>query len=242
MISEKSNIISALKKDILPLQGFKNLPTDNSLNIGFRAIEKAFPNSIFPIGCLHEFINSDVQNVASSNGFIAALMSKFLLLGGACLWISTSRTIFPASLKYFGVNPEQIIFIDLKKERDVLYATEEALKCNKLTAVLSEVKNIGFKESRRLQLAAEKSRVTGFIIRQAQSIHTIASISKWRITSLPSELDGAMPGVGFPRWNVELLRVRNGTPNNWQIEWISNQFVEVKKNIIYNQHELRKIS
>ena len=40
---------------------------------------------------------------------------------------------------------------------------EEALKCNRITAVLGEIKEISFKESRRLQLAAEQSRVTGFL-------------------------------------------------------------------------------
>jgi protein ImuA len=33
-----------------------------------------------------------------------------------------------------------------------------------------------------------------------------------------------MPGVGFPRWNVELLKVRNGQPGNWQVEWMDGRF------------------
>ena len=48
----RSNIIAQLEKDILPLQGLKSLSTDNNINIGFRAIEHAFPNAIFPIGCI----------------------------------------------------------------------------------------------------------------------------------------------------------------------------------------------
>jgi protein ImuA len=31
-----------------------------------------------------------------------------------------------------------------------------------------------------------------------------------------------MPGVGFPRWEVELLKVRNGEPGKWIIEWSPN--------------------
>jgi protein ImuA len=33
-----------------------------------------------------------------------------------------------------------------------------------------------------------------------------------------------MPGVGFPRWNVQLLKVRNGKPGAWQLEWEGGQF------------------
>jgi hypothetical protein len=33
--------------------------------------------------------------------------------------------------------------------------------------------------------------------------------TRWKITALPSELPDRMTGVGFPGWNVELLKVRN---------------------------------
>ena len=67
---------------------------------------------------------------------------------------------------------------------------EESLNVTRIAAVIGEVKNISFKESRRLQLAAEQSRVTGFLIRhQPKILNTIACVSRWRITSLPSELE-----------------------------------------------------
>ena len=59
---------------------------------------------------------------------------------GTAIWISATRKLFPAALKSFGIEPDHIIFIDLKKEKDILYAIEEALKCNKLTAVIGEIK------------------------------------------------------------------------------------------------------
>jgi protein ImuA len=33
-----------------------------------------------------------------------------------------------------------------------------------------------------------------------------------------------LPGVGFPKWNVELLKVRNGKPGSWQVEWAAGKF------------------
>ncbi len=38
-----------------------------------------------------------------------------------------------------------------------------------------------------------------------------------------------MPGVGFPCWNAELLKVRNGKPGSWQIEWSDGVFRHVHK-------------
>ena len=232
------NVITQLQKDILSLQGFKVLPTDNNINIGFRPIQDAFPNSIFPTGCIHEFLSESSANMASTNCYIAGLLSKLMYPAGACIWISASRTLFPAALKFFGVDPGQILFVDLKKEKDVLYTIEEALKCNRLTSVVGEIKEITFKESRRLQLASEQSRVTGFLLRnQPRIVNTIACVSRWRIISLPGELTDGMAGIGFPRWNIELLKVRNGKPGNWKVEWSSNRFKEIKENIFSIPYE-----
>ncbi len=237
----KTDIIAQLQRDILPLQGFKNLWQNNNVNIGFRPIESSFPNTTFPTGCIHEFLGASTEDAAATNGFVTSVLSRLIQLGGTCIWISATRMLFPPALKLFGIEPHQIIFVDLKKEKDVLWTMEEALKCDKLNAVVGELNEIGFKDSRRLQLATEQSRVTGFIIRhQPRTINTIACVSRWRITSLPSELVDDMPGVGFPRWNVELLKVRNGKPGNWKLEWSSNGFQQIKQNIFSLPEEERR--
>jgi protein ImuA len=33
-----------------------------------------------------------------------------------------------------------------------------------------------------------------------------------------------LPGIGFPRWQVELLKVRSGKPGSWQLEWVNGKF------------------
>jgi protein ImuA len=41
---------------------------------------------------------------------------------------------------------------------------------------------------------------------------------------IASKTEGGMPGVGFPRWTVELVKVRNGRPGVWQLEWKEGAF------------------
>ena len=237
----KRPTIAQLQRSILPLQGFRILPTDNHINLGFPPIESAFPNATFPVGCTHEFLTASQQDSAATYGFLAFMLSRLLQFQGAAIWISTSRTLFPGALQNFGINPDKIIFVDLKQEKDVLYAIEEALKCKALATVIGEIKQISFKESRRLQLAAEQSRVTGLLIRhQPKIVNTIACVSRWHITSLPSELEDGMPGVGFPRWNVELLKVGNGKPGKWKIEYSSNRLQEIKENF-YSTREIQQL-
>ena len=243
MLASKKDIITELQKNILHRQGFKDPIAGRTRFAGLEPVESAFPNSVFPTGAVHEFLTEEPEHAAACGGFLAGLLQVLMQNGGICLWISISRSLFPPALKTFGVNPDRIIFIDLLKQKDLLWAMEEALKCGSLAAVVAETGEISFTESRRLQLVVEKSRVTGFILRgNTRKLSTTACVARWKITPLPSELEEGMPGVGFPRWNVELLKVRNGNPGAWKIEWFAGSFRPVmdKQTIDLQREHVRK--
>ena len=226
----KADIIAQLQRDILPLQRFKNKLSQTVMDALPMPVIHAFHNAAFPLGAVHEFVAGNMEDTAATGGFVSGLLASLMRKGGATIWISSYRTIFPPALASFDIEPDKIIFIDLKKEKEILWATEEALKCNGLTAVVGEIPELSFTASRRLQLAVEDSRVTGFIIRcNPRIINTTACVTRWKITSLPSELPEGMPGVGFPRWNVDLLKVRNGRPGSWEIEFAAGRFRLISK-------------
>ncbi len=219
MTGTKADIIAQLKKDILPLQGFKTSLKNNVVDATLGPIKNAFPGSSFPLAAIHEFISVNKEEGAATGGFVAALIASLMRGGGVAIWISAARNIFPPALKSFGIAPEKIIFINLKKEKEIGWAMEEALKCKGLSAVIGELPELSFTTSRRLQLAVEQSQVTGFIIRcNPRNINTTACVTRWRIKPIPSQLEETMPGLGFPSWRVELVKVRNGYPGNWEIE------------------------
>jgi protein ImuA len=220
MQTAKNDIISKLQTDILRLQGFKQERGNSPVDAGLGPIIKSFPNSTFPVGCIHEFLSQKKEDATATGGFVAGLLSALMGSSGAVLWISASQKLFPPALAALGIRPDRIVFIDLKRERDVLWAMDEALKCGALAAVVGEMQNISFMESRRLQLAVEQSQVTGFILRNNVSkVNTTACVSRWNITSLASEPIEDLPGIGFPKWRVELLKVRNGKPGGWDVVW-----------------------
>ncbi|PTT02478.1 Error-prone repair protein ImuA [Pedobacter sp. HMWF019] len=227
-MNAKQELVNKLQKDILLWQGLKPQGTGTVEAIGLGEIEKAFPNGVFPKKAIHEFITVLPEHLAASNGFIGGVLSILMKEGAACVWVSTSRKLFPASLRLFNVDPERIIFIDVTREKDVLWVMEEALKCDGLAAVVAELNDLSLIESRRLQLAVEESGVTGFVLRKdaRKSIANVAT-ARWKITPVPSITEEEMPGVGYPRWKVELIKVRNGNPGNWLLEWGGNRFVEI---------------
>jgi protein ImuA len=243
VVSSKENIISQLHREILSLQGFKTTRSLSDIDLGFGQITEAFPNEVFPLAAVHEFINVEEENEAATTGFIASIVSALMKNCGAAVWVGSSLTIFPAALKTFGISPEHIVFINAPTQREVLWATEEALKCEGLAAVIGEIREITFTESRRLQLAVEKSRVTGFIIRsRPRNLQVNACVSRWRISHLQSEPRDDLPGIGFPRWNIELLKMRNGRTGSWQVEWTKGKFENIPQMVLHTEGAKRKAS
>jgi len=224
VVQKRAEIITGLQADILRFQGFKSNATSSS-DLGLGILKEAFPNASFPLGAVHEFIAGQVEDTAANSGFLAGLLAELMGSNGTVLWISSSRTLFPPALKSFGVLPDRFVFIDLQKEKEVMWAMEEALKCGAVTAVVGEMKEISFTNSRRLQLAVEQSKVTGFILRTHQNhLSTTACVSRWKVTSLPSESVDDLPGIGFPKWRVELVRMRNGKCGSWDLQWREGKF------------------
>src|SRR5688572_27823964 len=223
MSQPKSDIIKDLEKEILPLQGFKSALGQCKVNVNLGPINDAFPNSIFPTGAIHEFVGAGIDKQTAASGFIAAIISSLMYDGGVALWISASRMIFPPALINFGIDPARIIFIDCNNQKEVAWAVEEALKVNGLAAVVGDMQEINFTTSRRLQLAVEKSQVTGFLLNNKNTTGSNACLTRWNISALPSVAVDDLPGLGYPCWKVELLKVRNGRPGSWEIAWMNNQ-------------------
>jgi protein ImuA len=231
IVNSRKNIAAQLQKDILQLEGYKPLSAMQKPIEGLEIIESSFPDNIFPTGAIHEFLSFYPEHAAASAGFIGGLLDVLMKQGGICLWVSSTRRLFPAALKMFGLEPDKIVFVDAQRDKDVLWATEEGLKCKGISAVVAEVRELTFMQSRRLQLAVETSKVTGFILRtDLGRLCTTACVSRWQITPMPSMLEEGMPGVGYPRWQVELQKVRNGKPGKWIVEWSANKFTVIEEN------------
>lgn len=221
-----TDIISSLQQQLLPLQGIHKMPPAGVADLELGPLLNAFPGGRFPLGAVHEFCCPTQESAAATAGFISGILSPLMKKGGTTFWVSSSRTLFPPAFARFNIQPEHIIFVDTPREKDRLWVLEEALKCNGLAAVVGEVEDLSFTASRRLQLAVEQSRVTGFLLRRQKTAPGVtACVTRWQISPVASSMpEPDMPGVGYPRWQVSLLKVRNGRPGNWQVEWAAGRF------------------
>ena len=225
LFQQKKETLLKLQKDIL-LQRF-SVPRNKRLApAALHPFASAFPFNQFPLGCIHEFICTSNESFSASSAFVCGILSSIKQTRSNIIWVSPYHKMFPPAFTSFGIAPHNIIFIHVAKPKDILYTTEEALRCEGISAVITDIRDLSFKQSRRLQLATEQSRVTGFILRnKPNTINTTACVSRWMITPSLSTSYQNLPGIGFPTWNVQLQKVRNGKPQSWNITWHAGMFI-----------------
>jgi protein ImuA len=142
------------------------------------------------------------------------------------LWCLPRPDLYGPGLAAHGLDPGRVVMVWAPHDAEILWAMEEGLRAPGIVAVVGEVGALPAVASRRLQLAAERSGATAFLLRrwrdggQAACERALpnAAVTRWRIAALPSRPFRDEPGVGPPRWRVELLRCRSGEPACWEME------------------------
>lgn len=229
MQQERAEILEQLRRDVL-FQRFSSPRIKTISNIRFEPFCTAFHSSQFPLGVIHEFICSSEETFSASAAFVSGILSPLMQNNGVAIWIGSQQKMFPPAFLQYGIRPDKVIFISHSKPRDILWIMEEALRCNGLAAVVCDTRELSFKQSRRLQLATEQSQVTGFVLRnRPRTINTTASTTRWIIKPTFSRKHLKLPGIGFPCWDVELQKVKNGKPQSWKISWSAGKFIHVQE-------------
>jgi protein ImuA len=145
---------------------------------------------------------------------------------GVVLWCLPRPDLYGPGLAAHGLDPGRVVLVRAPRDAEILWAMEEGLRAPGIVAVVGEIGSLPMVASRRLQLAAEHSGITAFLLRrwrdggQAARERALpnAAVTRWRIAALPSRPLRDEPGVGHPRWRIDLLRCRGGEPGCWEME------------------------
>jgi protein ImuA len=193
------------------------------LRFGVAAIDERLPHGGLPRGHLHEAIEGGPagQYAGLATLFVAGILAR---MQGPVLWCLRGRDLFAPALARVGLHPDRVIFCETWKDRDVLPAMEEGLKCGGLAGVVGEVSRLSLNASRRLQLCAGESGVTALIIRRWHNIaeknasgEPNATATRWRVSPSPSPANG-FDGLPRQHWHLDLMRARGGEPHSWVVE------------------------
>ena len=191
-------------------------PAHGVLPFGVAAIDQALPGGGLARGALHEILGTggDEEDGALAAAFGAHILGR--LGTSPILWCLPRLDLYGPGLAAHGLDPGRVVLVRASRNAEILWAMEEGLRAPGIAAVVGEIRSLPMVASRRLQLAAERSGIIALLLRrwrdggQAARERALpnAAVTRWRVAALPSRPPRGEPGVGSPRWRVELLRCR----------------------------------
>ncbi len=217
-----------LRDTIARLERLAPRPRKPVLPFGIPAIDSHLPEAGLARGALHEIAGTgaETEHAAAAALFTAGIAARFK---GPVLWILHRPDLFAPALAGVGLPADRVIYAEAPQAEAVLLAMEEGLRYPGLVAVVAELPGrLSLTASRRLQLAAETSGVTAFVLRRSRRHddpvlgEPVAAVTRWRISALPSPppLSDApdVPGIGPGMWQLGLIRCRGGKPACWTVQ------------------------
>ncbi|BAI70889.1 hypothetical protein AZL_002510 [Azospirillum sp. B510] len=238
---DRAGMLAELRARIRRIEGAGG-EEGRTLPFGLDSVDGHLSDGGLPLGCLHAVVT---ENPGAGTGFAAALLGRLATPKAPALWILCGRDLHAPGLAAYGLTADRLIVARPARPVDALWAMEEALRCPALSAVLGELEGLDLTASRRLQLAAESSGVTGFLLDSAagkpggqgslRAEGLSAAVTRWRLDAAPSlgeeneapRSSGSLPGLGLPRWSVRLERCRSGRPGGWTLAWDGGSWLDL---------------
>jgi protein ImuA len=224
--SMKERRIEALRRRLEGLERSGRAAV-GALPFGVAGIDRALPGGGLARGALHELrgAGGDAEDGAVAAAFLVGILAR-LDPPRPVLWCAAEADLYAPGVALCGLDPARLVLAEARSDRDILWAMEEGLRSPALGAVVGELGALPSAASRRLQLAAAASGVTAFALRRwrtgeaaaRQRDLPIAAATRWQVAALPGDVAAGEPGVGRPRWRVELWRCRGGMPAEWLVE------------------------
>lgn len=211
------------------------------LRLDLEGADQILPAGGLPLGCVHEIAAADLADQGAAVGLTAGLAAALVRPAAGAdprtahgtapeavsvLWLARPAARgprpYPPGLRGYGLAPGMLVFARPGDRRAAWAALEEAARCPGLAAVVAEVDPPDLVAGRRLQLAAEGSGVTVFLLLPPGGARgTGAAVTRWRVAAAPG--DGVRPC-----WRLALTRCRGGRPADWLAEWCDGRLTGVR--------------
>ncbi|WP_322997435.1 hypothetical protein [Castellaniella sp.] len=180
---------------------------------------------------LHEIAGASASrnDDAAATLFAAGIAARFATEPGrSVLWALSKFDLYAPGVEQVGLGPGRILYAQGDKDVQVLAMAEDGLRNGSLACVIAEIRAADMTATRRLQLAASDGNTPMLLYRRHRTRERCplsklsSAMTRWRIGCVESERL-PHPGVGRPRWSVELVRQRAGNPFTLELEACDEQ-------------------
>ena len=195
--------LEALRMQVLALEGrhMETCEGDQILPFEDSRLNTPLPHGGLKLGALHEFLSDglEAELAPAVTAFVATAAARILRIReGYALWALSRADCYAPGLARFGLEPSRIIWVECRKDAEVLGVMEEALHSRALAVVVGEAGTLSLKAGRRLDAAARQSDVTALFLRRplfksskAGCGPSGAAATRWRVSAVPHRHPGA---------------------------------------------------
>lgn len=205
------------------------------VRLGAKEMDDALPGGGLALGSVQECLPACHGDFSVMLGFGLGLLARILKARpGPVLWALPAYQqrawgrLYAPGLAGFGIDMERIVHVEAPKTQTMLWALEEALGHPSLSAVIGVLpendETYDFTASRRLAMRAARHGVTALVLSSSPgfSMATAADM-RWSVAADASAAvhrrGQAVPGLGPPRFAVNLIKSKKGQSGRWTMEW-----------------------
>jgi protein ImuA len=178
---------------------------------------------------LHEVFAASVEDASAAAAFALLISLRARSINRPFIWVRENRccrrtgNVHAAGLVELGIDPDDLILVDVPDALAVLRAGADIVKCDQVGAVIIEpwgkAPLLDLTASRRLAMAASASGVMTLILRVDAKPVPSAAQTRWQIAAAPSAALAAN-APGHPAFDIALLRHRGGIAGfETRLEW-----------------------
>ncbi|MDB5749714.1 MAG: hypothetical protein JWP65_135 [Ramlibacter sp.] len=128
---------------------------DRTVASGHAALDAQLPGGGWPLGCLVEVLQQHPHQFAWQL-LGPALRERCQAQAGPIVLVSPPYLPFGPGLRGLDLRPEQLLCVQADKQSSRLWATEQALRCADVAAVLAWLPQARSEDLRRLHLCAQQ--------------------------------------------------------------------------------------
>lgn len=137
---------------------------ERTLSTGHALLDAQLPGRGWPVGNLVEVLQREAQQHVWQ--LLGPGLSASMAQGaGPAVLVNAPYQPFGPSLRAQGIVPEQLLCVQADKVSSTLWATEQALRCADVAAVLAWLPQARSEDLRRLQLCAQAGEKLLFVFR-----------------------------------------------------------------------------
>lgn len=259
----KERVLAGLRADVRRVERGSPGEAASSAASTFSLLDGAAEFPVLSKGALHEVRGAGHPDRPAALGFLMALIARLQLAETTTspldtrpiLWCEQVSgtldfgTLYGPGLASFGLDPARFIVARAKTTAELLWAMEEGVRCGALSSVIGLFgprSALDLTASRRLQLAAERTGTTVFLLRQPSDSMVTVARTRWLIATRASgschnreevqvlrdresnhlSQERFSNVIGLPRWQVTMEKcqsvpggVSSIRPGTWEMEW-----------------------